>query len=190
MTLVTNECTDRRLLRQLNNGDKHAFLSVYDVLAPKIYRFIFYKTGNDRDLAEDLTQDTFIKIWDHIVAPHKRIKNIQAFVYCVARNTVIAHWRKCGRHEIVSFNDEIESSAEGTAVWREEYDKKLTREVITQALTRIPTQYCEILTLRFVEELDTRTISGIVEKKTSTVRVLIHRAMKCLKSELQKEECE
>ena len=56
-----------KFLCRLNNGDKKVYLEVYDFFAPKIFRFLYYKTGKNKDIAEDLTQQTFFKTWEYIL---------------------------------------------------------------------------------------------------------------------------
>ena len=179
---------NEKLLQKLNAGDEKAFLKVYDFFAPKIFRFVYNKTGKDRDIAEDLTAHTFYKTWNHLVSKGKEIENIQAFLYRIARNAVIDHWRESGRHATISLKEEMENTTEVTIAWQEEFDKKLKLEVVEKALPKIPEQYKEILLLRFMEGLEIPEIGVILNKDTNAVYVQVHRAIKKLKEVIQKEE--
>src|ERR1043165_1036473 len=68
------------------------FLDAYKQHADAIFRHCYFRVYN-KDLAEDLTQDTFIKTWKYI-SEGKEIKNIKAFLYKVAVNLIIDHSRK------------------------------------------------------------------------------------------------
>ena len=178
----------KKFLQKFNNGDEKAFLKVYDFFAPKIFRFVYNKTGKDRDIAEDLTAHTFYKTWNYLVSDGKEIENIQAFLYRIARNVVIDHWRESGRHTTVSLEENMEVATETVTMWQEEFDKKLKLELIEKALSKIPEQYKEILLLRFMEGLEIPEIGIILDKDTNAVYVQVHRAIKKLKEVIQKEE--
>ena len=62
------------------------FLDAYKQYADSIYRHCYFRVYN-KELAEDLTQETFIKTWKYI-AQGKEIKNIKAFLYRVAVNLI------------------------------------------------------------------------------------------------------
>ena len=68
------------------------FLSAYEKYANDIYRHCYFRVYN-KELAEDLTQETFIKTWKYIVAGQE-IKNTKSFLYKVAVNLIIDHSRK------------------------------------------------------------------------------------------------
>src|SRR3990167_9783866 len=68
------------------------FLDAYQQYVDAIYRHCYFRVYN-KDLAEDLTQETFIKTWKYI-AEGKEIKNIKAFLYRVAVNLIIDNSRK------------------------------------------------------------------------------------------------
>ena len=68
------------------------FSALYHQHADAIYRHCYFRVHN-KDLAEDLTQETFIKTWKYIIEG-KEIKNMKAFLYRVALNLIIDHSRK------------------------------------------------------------------------------------------------
>src|SRR3989344_5246570 len=68
------------------------FLDAYQQYADAIYRHCYFRVYN-KDLAEDLTQETFIKTWKYL-SEGKEVKNIKAFLYRVAVNLIIDHSRK------------------------------------------------------------------------------------------------
>jgi len=68
------------------------FLDAYEKYADAIYRHCYFRVYN-KELAEDLTQETFIKTWKYIVEG-KEVKNIKSFLYRVAVNLIIDNSRK------------------------------------------------------------------------------------------------
>ena len=67
-------------------------LDAYDAYADAIFRHCYYKTS-DRELAQDLTQEVFLKAWSYMQAKHP-ILNMRAFLYRLSDNLVIDWYRK------------------------------------------------------------------------------------------------
>src|SRR5579863_136343 len=74
------------------NQKEKEFLEAYQHYADAIYRHCYFRVYN-KELAEDLTQETFIKTWKYITEG-KEIKNLKAFLYKVAVNLIIDNSRK------------------------------------------------------------------------------------------------
>ena len=81
------------------------FGKIYDKYIDKIYRFIFLKVSSE-DVTKDLCSETFLRGWEAF-QDEKKIDNIQAFLYQIARNLVIDHYREKGRAQVagISFNN-------------------------------------------------------------------------------------
>ena len=66
---------EQLLLIRLKKKDKDAFAQLYDLYVTSIYRFIFFKVPTRQD-AEDLTSETFLKIWNYLSDTDDEIKNL------------------------------------------------------------------------------------------------------------------
>jgi RNA polymerase sigma-70 factor (ECF subfamily) len=75
-----------------NDANRQQFLAAYDNYADAIYRHCFYRVFS-KPLAEELTQDTFMKTWKYLEGG-KQVENLRAFLYRVANNLIIDHSRK------------------------------------------------------------------------------------------------
>lgn len=168
------------LFRAKSFNDADAYGQIYDRYVEQIYRFIFFKIGNGPD-AEDITSETFLKAWQYI-KEGKPIKNLNAFLYAVARNLVVDHYRaqaKKREFEEVVFTD-IKSDANIAA----KLDIKSGAEEILQAMKSLKDEYCEVIVLRFLNDSSISEIAGIIDKTSNNTRVLIHRALEALKKAL------
>lgn len=67
-------------------------LTAYDAHADAIFRHCYFKTG-ERELAQDMTQDVFLKAWSYMQRQDP-ILNMRAFLYRLADNLVIDWYRK------------------------------------------------------------------------------------------------
>jgi RNA polymerase sigma-70 factor (ECF subfamily) len=82
-------------------------------------------------------------------------------------------------------NDQIEDEAGDSGKWYAELNIKLENKEILQALKKLKQEYQEVITLRFVDELEMNEIAEIINKGQIAVRVTLHRALKKLKQILE-----
>jgi RNA polymerase sigma-70 factor (ECF subfamily) len=159
---------------------KEIFSKVYDENIAKIYRFIYLKV-NSQDIAEDLCSETFIKAWQ-VFKSNKTIENPQAFLYQIARNLVIDHYRQKGRTQTVS-PDSVEIidpavNLEQAAFVNMEMDN------VKEALAGLRNDYQEIIIWHYVNEYSVPEISLMMDKSEGAVRVQLHRALRALKDKM------
>lgn len=76
-------------------GDRSTFKHVYDLYYEVIYTFVYNLVRNEEE-AQDLTTDTFIKLW-RLRDRFENLSNIKAFLYVTARNASLDHFRKLQR---------------------------------------------------------------------------------------------
>src|SRR5512136_3095853 len=73
-------------------GDTEAFAQIYDALVKPIYRYIYYRV--EEAIAEDLTEDTFLKMWQNLGKYKKRSTPFPSCPFRIAHNLVVDHYRK------------------------------------------------------------------------------------------------
>lgn len=173
--------TEKILLRQIKNGDEQAFTFFYNRYKDKIYRFIYFKVSH-KERADDLVNETFIKVFHYLRDGEDEIGNFQAFLYKTARNLVIDFYRT--RKQEVSLEDSPEIVSE-TKI-DQEVNYAINLENVEKAIKKLPDDYKQVLTLKFVNNLNFREISEIIGKSTGTCRVLAHRGVKKLKQMIGK----
>ncbi|PIR07006.1 MAG: hypothetical protein COV55_01100 [Candidatus Komeilibacteria bacterium CG11_big_fil_rev_8_21_14_0_20_36_20] len=174
---------ERIAFLKLKAGDSDAFAFFYDKYVSRIYRFVMIKVSN-KQIAEDLTQDIFLKIWQHLV-DKRHIKNFQAFIFRIARNAVIDHYRRSNRQEL-PLDYIFETNNYLTDKTITNLDKSLDADNLLRQLSQLKPEYQEILLLRYVEDLSIEDISQIIEKDKNNVRVILHRALNKLKEITEK----
>ena len=171
---------EKILVARLNRKSADAFTTLYDSYAERLYRFIYFKVSN-RQEAEDLSAQTFLKIWQFALEGRLKTKeSFQAFIYKVARNTVIDHYRAAQKKsKDVSLDEALHlTSADRT---ERDIDVKLSVTDVEKKLRTLKSEYQEVIILHYVNELSVTEIADIVGKKRGAVRVLLHRALQTLK---------
>lgn len=158
-----------------------AFDQLYEFYLPKIYGYLLNRTA-DKDLAEDITSQTFIKAMTKIKTYKDQGKTFGAWLYGIAHNNLIDYFRKHKAGTIFDMNQlESESSAERSA------EQSETKLVVLKAMSDLPEQYQEILSLRFFEELSNEEIAEIIGSKKENVALKVHRSLKALQKILKKQ---
>jgi len=160
---------------------KEQFSRIYDEYIKKIYRFVYLKVESE-DIAQDITSEAFIKGWDKFKSGEE-IKNMQAFLFQIARNLVIDHYREKGRVRTIS-NQELQIPDPRMAVARQSQISSDMAQV-KLALSEINEDYQDLIVLRYLDELSIQEIAKVVGKSEGAVRVSLHRGMQDLKKRLE-----
>jgi RNA polymerase sigma-70 factor (ECF subfamily) len=126
-----------------------------------VYSFVF-RLVRDKDVAEDITQDTFIKAWKKIDAT----QNVRAFLFTIARNLAYDYFRK---NKDEYFEDELE--VPDTAPLAPEL---LDNEEI---IKNIHHKHLELILLHDVEDMTFEEIANIVGRPMNTVKSQYRRAV-------------
>jgi len=159
---------------------RKTFSKIYDKYIDKIYRFIFLKVSS-QEIAQDLTSETFLRGWESFKNGTK-IENPQAFLYRIARNLVTDHYREKGRTQVVSA--EYASIVDPRINLEERANLNSDLEEIKRGLVKIKDEYQDVIIYRYLNELSIPEIAKVMDKSEGTVRVLLHRALKSLKNEV------
>lgn len=164
------------------SNPRKIFSRIYDQYVDKIYRFIFVKV-NSQEVTEDLCSETFLRCWKVFKADQNKIENIQAFLYKVARNLVIDHYREKGRTEIVSADCVPITDPKTDLEEKTENDSDFSR--IKLALNGLKEDYQEVIVWYYIDDLTVPEIANMVNKSEGAVRVMIHRALNFLKNKIE-----
>ena len=160
------------------------FAKIYDKHIEQIYRFIFLKV-NSQETAEDLTSEVFTRGWETFKAKNQEIENIQAFLYQIARNLIIDHYRQKAQAQFVSIDyapQIVDSSADL------EEKALLTSDVnrVKAVLADLREEYREVIVWYYLDELGVPEIAKMLGKSEEAVRVQVHRALNVLKERVSR----
>lgn len=141
-----------------------------------IYRYIYSKVGN-REEAEDLTSQTFIKAVRSIDSARSP-QSMQKWLFQIARTTVADHWRAYYRISVSSLDELLDAGWEGPTEEEPTPINTAPGERVQRILMALPEHYREVLNCRFLLNLsikDTAQRMGLTE---ANVKVLQFRALK------------
>ena len=156
---------------------KNNFIKAFDIYADAIFRYCLVRVTN-RETAKDLTQTTFFKTWNYLV-DGKKVKDLKNFLYKVAHNLVVDYYRLKKTESLDSLFDG--EAFDPPAVEEFSIEEKADASFALKILDKIPTEYREVVVLRFVEGLSFKDIAEITKESENTVTVRFHRALEKLK---------
>lgn len=182
---------EKELITGACKGESACFGQLYDRHAPRIYRFIFLKTGNKND-AEDLTHEVFLAAW-RTIETYTAQKHIPftSWLYHIARNRVIDYYRKTKKN--ISLDEILQGNtlpAELVGVTHHHITNalhtKFEMQTIMNALGRLNDDQQNVLIMRYIEDLSPKEIGNAIGKTAGAVRLIQHRALKQLKTIVEK----
>lgn len=160
------------------------FSKIYDKYIDKIYRFIFLKVSS-QEIAQDLCSETFLRCWQTYQrnrSSETEIQNIQAFLYRIARNLVIDHYREKGRTEFVSTDDFPIIDPEPGLEEKMALSSDLKQVKI--ALADLKDDYQNVVIWHYLEDLPIPEVAKMLDRTEEATRVLLHRALGALRGKV------
>jgi RNA polymerase sigma-70 factor (ECF subfamily) len=152
--------------------------SIYEENISAIYAFIYSKVGH-REAAQDLTADVFVKAFA-LVDRTKSRTTIRSWLYHIARTTVADYWRATLRTRVIPLDEMRERLREPDALL-DDGEVPASPDLAARAralLERLPANYREVLTLRFLRGYSLRDTAAALHVSEGNVKVLQHRAIR------------
>ena len=153
------------------------FEKQYEESAKKVYRFLMKLCG-DPDLAEEITQETFVRAYLHL-NDFKGKSNVDTWLCSIARNIFFDEVSKRNRH--LSITDNIEAKDPF-----KEIENKNTALSIYSHLHKLQEPYKEVFILRTLGELSFKEIASIHDKSESWAKMTFYRAKAQIVKEMEK----
>src|SRR6476646_550544 len=179
---------DRRLV-EAAQADPARFEALYRKYLAQVYSFAFYEL-HDHHEAEDATERTFLAALANLGRFEERAlpadgegaSTFRVWLFQIARN-VIAERRRLGRrHPEAPLEAAATVAAPGDV--QREAERHDAAEAAWGAVARLPDDRRRALILRFVDEMSTAEIAGVLGRSEGAVRVLIHRALRSVARDL------
>jgi len=157
-------------------GHSDQLTAIYQHYHLSIFRYLYYRVG-DRQTAEDITSDVFVRMIRSL--DNYRLQGIpfQAWLFRIARNLAIDHFRRTNGHDSVEFDDQehVETSPEHLV------ERSLTSERLQQALAEINEQQRDVIVMRFVLGMSINETAQAVHRSEDAVKGLQRRGLMTLR---------
>ncbi|MCD6109490.1 RNA polymerase sigma factor [bacterium] len=175
--------SDEQLVKE-SLKDKNKFAILVERYEQKLLRYIKRITGHYNNQAEDILQETFIKIYRNLNKFDQSLK-FSSWAYRITHNESINHIRK-EKETIPIETDDTETEnlinilGSETDIQEETATKELATQ-IRKAIKKLPKKYQDVLILYYLEDKDYQEISDILKKPKATIGTLLSRAKLKLK---------
>ncbi|MXV74709.1 sigma-70 family RNA polymerase sigma factor [Candidatus Poribacteria bacterium] len=180
------QSNDVTLIQQILNGDQNAFTALVKKYQKQIHAFA-WRTLGDFHLAEEITQDTFLKVYQQLWTLRDP-NRFGAWLHTIVRNCCLAYLRKTqqpiesldtmpeAEMERVSYNQYLEKQREGVA--NETRDK-----VVKHLLNKLSENEQTVITLHYLGDMRCEEIGKFLDVPLNTIKSRLHRARKRLREE-------
>jgi len=178
---------DEELILQFQQGNENAFVELVDRYKNKLINFTFNYLG-DRDLAEDIVQETMLKLYEkrHYYKP---IAKFSTWIYTIARNQANTELRKRKRRNISFLSQmtkngkdfDLDSKAPDLI---DEFHNTYLAQRINKAIQLLPEHFREVIVLRDIQGLTYEDIGSVMDAPLGTIKSRINRARIQLQAEL------
>ncbi|MBN2174756.1 MAG: RNA polymerase sigma factor [Bacteroidales bacterium] len=176
--------SDNFYIEKVLNNDVSAYSSLIDKHKEMVYTIAFRILRNRED-AEEIAQDTFIKAYQSLSKFRKESK-FSTWLYRIVYNTAISRTRK-KKIQTIELNDEIEKNFSEDEirddVFKLDFDEQ--KILINKVIGKLSEEDSLLITLYYFEENTTEEIAEITGLSQSNVKVRLHRVRKRLYEEIQ-----
>lgn len=159
------------------------FTEYYNDYFEKIYNYIFFRVGQNRTLAEEFTQDVFLKALENFDSFDQN-SNFATWIYRIAHNHVIDHYRrkKLEKTDLEKVENTLAASKSASETFVRETETKMQMGHVNKAMESLNDMQRELITLRYINEYEIEEVAQVLGKDANYVRVNIHRALQKLNS--------
>lgn len=161
-----------QLVAKYLSGDESALERLVQIHLSLLYNFVFLIV-REKDMAEDVVQETFIKAWKHL-ARFDQNQKFKTWLYTIAKNTAFDFLKKKKAIPFSTLTQEsemwFENYPDNSPEILDELSRKETVEQLNQALGQIPELYRTLLILVYREDFDLKEAALILGKPYSTIK--------------------
>jgi RNA polymerase sigma-70 factor (ECF subfamily) len=176
--MVETPDNEARLVELAISGDFDAFAALYSLHLNAIYRYIYFRTGDQQD-AEDLTEQVFLKAWEALSNYRPVGRRFINWLYRISHNIVVDHHR---RNKLIA-DDPLNETGLADNVQDLALERIIQSEenaALAVAIKKLPEEYQQIIILRFIEGLGHADVARILEKSEVACRGMQYRALNSL----------
>ncbi|MHA6785524.1 RNA polymerase sigma factor [Pseudonocardia saturnea] len=166
------------LVRAAQEGDMGAFSELYDRYYDVVFRYVLFRM-NDRTLAEDITQEAFVRALRRIGSVTYQGRDIAAWFVTIARNLIFDHV-KSSRYRLESTTADIVDLSPSTHGPEQQVLDGATNDELLRCVRKLNPDQQECIQLRFLQGLSVAETARIMDRNEGAVKALQHRAVRRL----------
>jgi RNA polymerase sigma-70 factor (ECF subfamily) len=171
---------ESQALAGLRDLDSQAIAAVYDQHFPGVYRYVFYRIG-DQAAAEDLASDVFVRLLEAVRKKRGPDSNIKGWLLSTASHVVMDHLRRRYRRPVEAISESIADLRNGPPI---EFDLREQNRCVQEAYSQLTPEQQDVLALRFGQGFSLEETAAQMKKNVNAVKALQFRALATLQRQI------
>jgi len=171
--------TNNKMIKDSKNiCNPTVFETVFNKYAKDLRRFLYFKT-KDMDLAKDITQDTFVKLWDK--CKEASFDTVKSYLFTIGNNlflNIVKHKKVVHLHQQGYVHENTNESPEFLYIEQEFLEK------LEKTIAALPEKQREVFLLSRMEKKKYREIADELHISVKAVEKRMHNALKVLKEQI------
>ena len=177
--------TDEQLARNVQLGRAADLAELVERHHSALVGFLYRLTGGDRSLAEDLTQEAFLRALRSIQR-YRPAQRFKPWLYAIAVNAARDHFKRADTRYTAAWNDDELIGLADPIEWHEAID--LDRQRVAAAIAALPVHQREALILRYYQDLSLAEIAEVLAIPIGTVKSRLSLGLRQLRVWLKEDE--
>jgi RNA polymerase sigma-70 factor (ECF subfamily) len=170
---------EHTILAECRAGNLGGFSTLYDRYVGDVFKFVYFKTHH-KETAEDLTSHIFIKALEHVQDFDDTKRPFNAWIFSIARNTVIDHYRSNKAHANI---DDIWDLADDEDVARD-IQARMQMVKVQEYMNELTSEQRDIVILRVWQDLPYKEIAEIVGKSEASCKMMFSRTVAKMRADI------
>jgi RNA polymerase sigma-70 factor (ECF subfamily) len=168
---------ENNLIRAAKSGDKQAFALLYQRNVQSVYQYIYMRVS-DKELAEDITSDVFVRAYEKISSFERRGVPFLGWLYHIAQGQVIDHYRRKSRRKEPQSLDEVTLEANSNP--EQIAFRNIRHENLLAHVDELTDEQQHVIMLRFLQSHSLEETATLMGKNVGAVKALQFRALRSL----------
>ena len=180
--------SERGLMRRLRRGDTEALRELYECTLGSVYRFVYFRVGEDHEVTQDIVHDTFLRAVGALNGFSRRKGSVQAWLCGIARNCVLEHYRDVQRRDgAVQSLRHVQGQRSDPPELPQQDAVEDVKARVNLALAQMPELYSRALIMKYVHRKSMREIAQGFAKSEKAVESLLGRARDAFKRHFRED---
>lgn len=164
---------------RMKEGDPQAAAALYDAMNTKVYGFFLARTKLNREAAEDLSQEIFVRLIEKIHSFNETKGGFTVWFWRIARNMLIDHYRTKTASPLLMYGEEHSDPA--FLAPPVNFDSRLQYSTMMISLSKMETNERELFEMRYIKGLPYKEIGVVTSRSESSLRIASLRLRRKLK---------
>jgi RNA polymerase sigma-70 factor (ECF subfamily) len=176
---------EQEIIGQVLGGDRSAFADLVEKYRGPIFNLAYRMTGSRED-ADDLTQETFIRVYQNL-RRYDRSRKFFTWLYTISINLIRNHLKKNARDvsHLAANSSSLEHQVQGHESGEGDMLSNDRMIRLQQVIRNLPVDLREVIILKFVQDLTFEEVANVTGDSVSAVKMRIYRGLEKMKQMME-----